>query len=262
MRHPRLGHALLPVLLVAALVPAAARGADTDADGVPDASDNCPLTFNPSQDDRGGIASAAPDGVGDACQNADWNHDGKVDVLDATLLRRALAGLPPSEDPRQPPNPTCPVGFCDSDGDPANGCEDPLDDNPTCAVTGSLGSVYGDVSGSSFSVSGRGEIWGSATVLEGAGPLSTQDLHARITLQPPPDANYDLYVTCASCSPTPLGSSQPGSNLETIDVGVIDHTGADDAFPITIEVRWIGGLGCGAWTLTVTGDTGEALTCN
>ena len=36
---------------------------DTDADGVPDRLDNCPLTFNPDQ------ADADLDGVGDACDN-------------------------------------------------------------------------------------------------------------------------------------------------------------------------------------------------
>src|SRR5262245_22317782 len=34
---------------------------DVDQDGVPDASDNCPLTSNPSQEDTDG------EGVGDAC---------------------------------------------------------------------------------------------------------------------------------------------------------------------------------------------------
>ena len=36
---------------------------DTDADGVPDRLDNCPLTFNPDQ------ADADLDGVGDACED-------------------------------------------------------------------------------------------------------------------------------------------------------------------------------------------------
>jgi len=251
--------ALLALLAMSALAPRVARGADTDGDGVPDDSDNCPLTFNPSQDDRGGIASTVPDGVGDACQNGDWNRDGKVDVLDTTLVRRALAGLDPPLDPRQPPNPSCPVGFCDSDGDPANGCEDPLDDNPACAVTGSLGTVNGDASGSSFSVTGRGEIWGTALVLESSS--QPVDLHARITLQPPPDANYDLYVTCNSCFGSPIGSTNPGSTAETIDVGAVDTLGGNESFSIAIEVRWIGGLGCGSWTLTVTGDAGTATTC-
>jgi len=56
---------------------------DTDNDGVPDASDNCPSTPNPDQADSDG------DGVGDVCDNCpaafnpdqrDTNGDGVGDV--------------------------------------------------------------------------------------------------------------------------------------------------------------------------------------
>lgn len=242
-------------LLLLLLLPAVARAVDTDGDGVQDDVDNCPLTYNPTQEDRGGLASTTADGAGDACQNGDWNQDGRVDALDTTLVRRALAGFPPQFDPHQPPVPAaCPVGFCDSDGVAANGCEDPLDDNVQCADSGSLGTVNGDASGSSFSITGRGEIFGNALVLESSSAV--QDLRARITLQPPADANYDLYVTCNTCAGTPIASTNPGSAAETIDVGALDHTG-NQSFAITIEVRWIGGTGCGSWTLDVQGDTGS-----
>ena len=45
-----------------------------------------------------------PDGVGDLCQNADFNRDGVVDILDVTLERRALIGLEPTLNPAQPPS--------------------------------------------------------------------------------------------------------------------------------------------------------------
>ena len=52
---------------------------DHDGDGVRDDSDNCPLNINPGQENRDqelsdlGIALAAPDGLGDACDTDDDN---------------------------------------------------------------------------------------------------------------------------------------------------------------------------------------------
>jgi hypothetical protein len=42
---------------------------DTDLDGIPDASDNCPTVANPGQQDGGGGLEVPADGVGDACDN-------------------------------------------------------------------------------------------------------------------------------------------------------------------------------------------------
>ena len=78
---------------------------DLDGDHFGDSCDNCPRTHNPDQVDRGGILTSpgAGDGVGDACQSADFNQDGKVDLNDVTLLRRAIAAHPPGVDPSMPP---------------------------------------------------------------------------------------------------------------------------------------------------------------
>jgi len=69
---------------------------DADGDLVPNSLDNCPYKPNAAQTDSGGINTAVPDGIGDACQCGDTNNDGKVTSTDATVLKRALAGLSPA----------------------------------------------------------------------------------------------------------------------------------------------------------------------
>jgi hypothetical protein len=59
---------------------------DSDIDGVPDATDNCPFAYNPGQEDSDG------DGIGDACccagtkGNVDCGADGLVTMDDLTVL--------------------------------------------------------------------------------------------------------------------------------------------------------------------------------
>ncbi len=62
---------------------------DSDGDGVPDATDNCPHRVNPGQEDNGGIGSgSSPDGIGDACQCGDVTGDGEVTGQDAQVAKR------------------------------------------------------------------------------------------------------------------------------------------------------------------------------
>ena len=73
----------------------ASEGTDSDGDGVPDGLDNCPYEPNAAQADIGGLGTAPPDGIGDACQGGDTNNDGRVTATDSTVLKRALLGLSP-----------------------------------------------------------------------------------------------------------------------------------------------------------------------
>jgi putative hemolysin/C1A family cysteine protease len=62
---------------------------DQDGDGVPDASDNCPTVYNPTQTDTDG------DGLGDACDDDDDN-DEFSDVREAYLATDQLDACPDS----------------------------------------------------------------------------------------------------------------------------------------------------------------------
>lgn len=81
--------------VLALVVASPALAQDVDADGVPDASDNCVYAANPLQEDTGGLQGDVPDGIGDVCQCGDVNADGRIDLLDAALYQRALAGVLP-----------------------------------------------------------------------------------------------------------------------------------------------------------------------
>ncbi|HXZ86563.1 MAG TPA: thrombospondin type 3 repeat-containing protein [Myxococcota bacterium] len=69
-----------------------APSGDVDADGVPDSLDDCPIAANPDQRDSGGVGTPTPDGVGDACQCGDVSNDGRIDAADVATLRDFLAG--------------------------------------------------------------------------------------------------------------------------------------------------------------------------
>lgn len=59
---------------------------DPDADGLCDTIDNCPVAFNPLQENSDGLSA------GDACQCGDLNSNGYIDVQDLELARKNLVG--------------------------------------------------------------------------------------------------------------------------------------------------------------------------
>ena len=64
---------------------------DKDLDGVPDESDNCPHTFNPSQDD------SDRDGIGDVCDDDDCGCQSESQLIyvcqDGMTRRIQCSGL-------------------------------------------------------------------------------------------------------------------------------------------------------------------------
>jgi hypothetical protein len=99
--------------LLLLLAPGRAFG-DADGDGIPDAADDCPYAADPGQQDSGGVLGPAPDGIGDACQCGDVSGDGLPNVLDVSLLRRALSSLPPALPAPQKCDVAAAAGSCDS----------------------------------------------------------------------------------------------------------------------------------------------------
>jgi DNA-binding beta-propeller fold protein YncE len=64
---------------------------DDDGDTRLDSIDNCPFVANTDQSDTGGVGSATPDAVGDACQCGDVTDDNRVTSADVAAIRTQLA---------------------------------------------------------------------------------------------------------------------------------------------------------------------------
>jgi hypothetical protein len=86
-------------------------GADSDGDGIPDASDNCPSWRNPGQGDFD------ENGRGDDCECGDQNLDGTVDVSDILAINGAIF------------DPSSATPLCDANHDQACDVTDSLEVN-------------------------------------------------------------------------------------------------------------------------------------
>lgn len=154
------------------------------------------------------------------------------------------------------PNPcACPLGFCNTDGACANGCETNINNNPACPGT-NLGSVSGDTGAGILNQAGVGEAWYHVLVTENNS--SNVYLSVWVDLQSNPGSNYDLFVRCAACASSIVGSSNMATGqLDRVmvrwDDDFIFPNNEDDSGFIIIEVRWVSG-GCDGWTLTVRGN--------
>ena len=77
--------------VLAGLTSNTALAQDADGDGVPDASDNCPLVANPTQSD------CDSNGVGDACQSSQTISTGNMGAIGSGVTTSGtLAGVAPS----------------------------------------------------------------------------------------------------------------------------------------------------------------------
>jgi len=89
MKMTRMSPRTLLAAFLLALVPAVpALAQDADGDGIPDASDNCPLVANATQ------ADCDQNGVGDACQSSVTRATGNMGAIGAGVTTAGtLAGV-------------------------------------------------------------------------------------------------------------------------------------------------------------------------
>jgi hypothetical protein len=132
-----------------------------------------------------------------------------------------------------------------------------LDTNPVCstAVT-SLGGVSGDLGSDTLHAEGQDERFYRITIGEDD-PDTVLYVSARIQLTPPVDADYDMFVYCASCGGAPILSSEAGTGVtDTVLLRVEDDAMASDTFDVIVEVRVYpsGTTVCDSWSLDVLGN--------
>jgi hypothetical protein len=133
-------------------------------------------------------------------------------------------------------------------------------DNPLCSAgTVNLGTVRGDAGNDKASTTDYyNEEWLRVRISESNS--STVNLTARIELYSPPGTDFDLFVYCAACGPTPIASSTIGSlsgHTDAVTIGAQDaFLGGDDSFDAIIEVRYFNATRCAPWSLKVDGNVG------
>ena len=125
---------------------------DSDNDGIPDVSDNCPDIANPGQEDSDG------DGIGDACEAIDSDGDGVSDDQDncpyisnpgqedsdGDGVGDSCDGCPADPDKTAPGICGCGIGDTDIDGDGVFDCIDGCPSDPNKTEPGDCGCGVAD----------------------------------------------------------------------------------------------------------------------
>jgi len=140
-----------------------------------------------------------------------------------------------------------------------------LNTNPACASAVNLGTIAGDSGTPILTKTGVGEAFFMVRLREDSTSISLHDLSAKITLQSPSGANYDLRVRCTSCASSLQRISALGEGVPE-DIRILQKDNfSDNSINLVIEVIYFSGSSCAAWTLTVNGNVAAGtnpLTCS
>lgn len=214
-------------------------GLDEDCDDLVDAED--PDLFRPFCELQTGVCNGALKSA-ERCVGGQWDA-----CTDADYAAHSSA--------YENPEATCDGLDNDCDGATDDGIV--ADTNPDCAAAVNLGSVSGDSGNQQITSSGFDERFFLVTIREDS-DLNLPVL-ARIQLDSPPTADFDLFVRCLSCSGVLAGSSTQGPGLtDVVDVGRDDGFGVEDTYVVLIEVRFASASPCGFWQLDITGNVANA----
>ncbi len=141
-----------------------------------------------------------------------------------------------------------------------------------CETGRNLASVKGDDDAQSSAAMGVRSEWLSVAVNDTGNVFNADDtLKARITLESPADANFDLFVHLPSdaggnataikdCSaPAVSSENEDGADVVTLSWEDVTNSpigeAAGDSLTLAIEVRHIKGRCDAAWSLVVQGNT-------
>lgn len=132
--------------------------------------------------------------------------------------------------------------------------------SPVCASAGTLPEVRGDEGNDFSSATGETSAFFHVYVSESVSdPFDYPQLSYTAQLVSPPGVDYDLYVYTGNdggpnCQATPVKGVTSGSAKVVTDTWG-DSPGSEDGTWITVEVRYVSGSACDAWSLTVFGHT-------
>jgi hypothetical protein len=156
---------------------------------------------------------------------------------------------------------SCNYGYATCDGNDANGCEKQLSGYTNSSPGENLGSYPADAFSGWPSCGGQGcnqvltrtgtqGRYFNMRALEDSACSSWLDL--RFVLSVPSGVDYDLYVSGGChCLPADCRSIALSGQTDTVDVWCDDDgAGGDDSFTANVEVRYLSGNACAAWTLT------------